>query len=253
MNQRKNITLGRKEQISAVFKKELKSYFNSPIAYIFLAVFNLFSNFLFFYMPNFWEIGSASMSQFFHVLKFTYIFFIPAITMRLWAEEKQLGNLEITFTLPLSNTEIILGKFFAALSFLAIALASTLLIPITLITIARPDISLIFGGYLAALFFGAAFIALGMYISWKSSDQITAFLLTFVIGFFLVMLGYPPVLNLAILSWLGQFKPLLASFSFSWHFDSITRGMLDSRDIIYFLLFTFTFLYLNQKSIEQQR
>lgn len=247
-----NTLLCRKEQTQAVFLKELKSYFNNTIAYIFLIVFNLFSAFLFFYMPNFWEIGAASMQQLFHILKFTYLFFIPAITMRLWAEEKQMGSIETLFTLPLADNEIIAGKFLAALAFLAVALLSTFMLPLSLMLIAKPDIGLLFSGYLAAFIFGAAFIALGMYLSWKSNDQISAFLLTFLVGFVFVMLGYPPILNLSFLSWLGGFKTLLASLSLSWHFDSLARGMLDSRDWIYFFSFIFLFLYLNKKDMQKQ-
>lgn len=239
--------------IPILYRKELSSYFNSNIVYIFLAVFHVFNNFLFFNMPSFWDMGIANMSHFFHMLKFTFLFFIPAITMRLWAEEKQTGTLEITFTLPIRIHEIILGKFLAAITFLFITLLSTILLPVSLLTLAQPDIFLIICGYFASFLFGSAFIALGMYISWKSTDQMNAFLLTFVFGFFLVMLGYPPVLQLSIFSFLGQWKTFLASFSLSWHFDSLAQGVLDSRDFLYFFIFIFLFLYLNYNTIRWQR
>ncbi len=234
--------------INVIYKREMGHYFNTPIGYIFLAIFILFAGFmLFFTPPRFWDSGN-SMRSFFDLLPILYMFFIPAITMRLWAEEKKSGTIEFFFTLPFTETEAILGKFLSALTFLAIALSTTLPIAVTTILTGSPDLAQILGGYLGGLLSGAAYISLGLYLSWLVNDQINAFLLAFLASFFFFMLGYQPLLQ-----FFGPWKDFLAFFSISWHVQSLYRGLIDTRDILYFILFPLLFLYLNRESIWRSR
>ena len=234
--------------ILTVFQREFKNYFNTAIGYVFLAIFSLTINFLFFYLPGFWDANVASMDNFFSWIRIVYIFFIPAITMRLWAEEKKTGTIEVLFTLPYRSWEIIIGKYLSALAFLAVALCSTLLIPISLGIISSPDWMIIIGGYLGVLFLGSSYIALGLYISWMTQDQIVAFLVSMAVSFLFFIMGYPHFLQ-----FMGPLSPVVAFISLSWHFESLSRGLFDSRDIIFFITFSFLCLYFNYNSIESRR
>lgn len=239
-----NISL---KNAGVIYRRELANYFNTPIGYIFLGVFHLIILLFVFSITQFWERG-RSIDSFFESLRIAYIIFIPAITMRLWAEDKRSGTIEILFTLPMKTSEIILGKYFAALVFLAIALGSTAFLPVTVIYSSNPDIMIILGGYIGAFLMGAAYTALGLYLSWLSRDQISAFLISFAGIFFLFLLNYHPILQ-----HMGALKSSLAYLSVSWHFDAMYRGLIDTRDFIYFAGFIFLFLYLNQRSIENSR
>ncbi len=234
--------------VKTIFRREFENYFNTPIGYVFLATFSIFTNFFFFYLPGFWEINMATMDNFFSWVRIVFIFFVPAITMRLWAEEKRSGTIEILFTLPHTPAEAILGKFFSALCFLTIALLSTLFIPVSIGIVGDPDWMVIIGGYFGIIFLGGAYIALGLYISWLTQDQIIAFLISTGACFFFFLLGLPQLLQL-----LGPVGPAAAYLSVSWHFDSISRGLFDTRNFLYFLTFIYLFLYLNYRGIEQSR
>ena len=247
MSQKSIINLSSRN-IGTVLNREFWNYFNTPIGYVSLFIFSVVLNFLFFNMAKFWDGGRATLDSFFGMIRITYIFFIPAITMRLWAEEKRSGTIEVLFTLPMKVSEMIIGKYLSAVFFLVIALASTFLLPITLQVLSTPDWSLIIGGYQGSLWLGMSYIAMGLYISWLTQDQIVAFLITFVACFIFFIMGYPPFLQL-----MGDLSPIFAFLSASWHFDSLSRGLLDSRDLLYFILFIFLFLYLNYRSIENRR
>ena len=234
--------------VQTIFKREFQNYFNTPIGYVFLFIFSLMLNFLFFNQGRFWETGQASANALFSIMRITFIFFIPAITMRLWAEEKKSGTVELLFTLPMRDDEIILGKFLSAVSFLLIGLASTLFFPLTLEIISEPDWSLILGGYLGAFLLGSSYIALGIYISWLTHDQIIAFLATLMVCFILFIMGFQPFLQL-----LDPLSPIFAFLSASWHFDALSKGLFDTRDILYFLTIIWLFLYLNKRSIQNRR
>lgn len=238
----------RMSYLMALIRKEFFSYFYTPIGYIFLAIFLLLMNFLFFVIAKFWDLGFSTIDDYFRMLRFAYIFFIPAITMRLWAEEKRSGTIEILFTLPYREMELILGKYISALLFLGIALLLTLFVPISIGILAPLDPNLIIGSYLGAFFLGASYIALGEYISWKTKDQISAFLITMAFAFLFFIMGYSPILQ-----YLGPLKEMVAFLSLSWHYDSIARGLLDTRDFIYFLSFSALFLYLQYRSIQEVR
>jgi ABC-2 type transport system permease protein len=235
------------KNVKTIYRREFANYFNTPIGYIFLGIFVLLVNFLFFFITRFFDRG-YSLQGLFDMLKLIYLAFIPVITMRLWAEERRSGTVELLLTLPFNELELILGKYFSAVVFLGITLATTIVIPSIALLVASPDLIVLLGSYLGAWLSGAAYIAMGLYISWLTRDQITAFLLSFLACLFVYLLGYQPILQ-----FFGPFKELLGFLSVSWHSDSLAAGLLDTRDLLYYISFTSLFLYLNKISIENFR
>jgi len=233
--------------VYAVFKKEFRSYFNSPIAYIFITAFLVFSGWLFF--RGFFLIGQATMRPFFSILPWEFLFFVPAVTMRLWAEEKKMGTMELLMTLPLKDGEIVIGKFLAAFLFLAITVLLTITFPLTLYYLGKPDLGPILGGYIGALLMGAAYLSIGLFISSLTENQIVAFILSVFACFGLFIIGEPIVLT-ALPGWLAGFFSFLGLGS---HFQSIGRGVIDSRDIIYYLSVIIFFLFLNTRFVESRK
>ena len=235
------------KNVKTVFRRELANYFNTPIGYIFLGIFVVLVNFLFFFITKLFDRGYA-LQGLFDMVKLIYLAFIPVITMRLWAEERRSGTVELLLTLPFNEMELILGKYFSALVFLSLALATTLVLPLIALFVSSPDLMVVFGSYLGAVLSGSAYIAMGLYISWLTRDQITAFLLSFLACLFIYLLGYQPVLQ-----FFGPLKELLGFLSVSWHADSLAAGLLDTRDLLYYLSFSALFIYLNKVSIENFR
>ncbi|AFM14307.1 ABC transporter permease subunit [Turneriella parva] len=235
------------KNVKTVYRREFANYFNTPIGYIFLGIFAILVNFLFFFITRFFDRG-YSLQGMFDMLKLIYLAFIPVITMRLWAEERRSGTVELLLTLPYSEVELILGKYLSALVFLGLSLATTLFLPILAFYVGAPDFMVLIGSYLGAWLSGSAYIAMGLYISWLTRDQITAFLLSFLACLFIYLLGYQPVLQ-----FFGPMKELLGFLSVSWHSDSLSAGLLDTRDLLYYLSFSALFLYLNKVSIQKFR
>lgn len=235
--------------ILALFKKELRSYFASPPGYIFIGFYLLVSNGFFFFIHDFFRMGQATMRDYFMTLPWIFLFFIPAVTMRLWAEERKLGTLEILLTLPLREAEVVLGKFFASLVFLLITLAFTITVPVSIGILGRPDWGVIAASYAGAVFLGAAYLAIGLWISSLTESQVAAFIVSVAAIFFLLAVGIAP----AWLGSVGWFAALCEYLSMLSHFQNILRGVLDSRDAVYYVLVVTLFLYLNVKSIESQK
>jgi len=232
--------------IYILFKKELMGYFNSPIAYIFLAVFLVVGNWLFF--NYFFVIAQTSMRQYFSLLPWIFLFLSPAVTMRLWSEEKKSGTIEFLLTLPVTDWQVVLSKFLGALFFIFIALALTLTIPVSLIFMGDIDMGPVIGGYLGALFLAGSYLALGLFISSLTKNQIIAFVLGLVACFVVFIVGTDFVLNQA-----PQFA--LATMKFlglGSHFANVSRGVIDSKDVIYYLSFIFIFLWLNVRVVEKR-
>jgi ABC-2 type transport system permease protein len=230
-----------------IFKREFASYFNSPIAFIYLTVFLALSSWLF--LKGFFLIGEASMRTYFGLVPWIFLFFVPAITMRLWAEERKVGTMELLMTLPVTDTEAVLGKFLASFVFLLLSLALSFVVPIVVAALGDPDPGQIIGGYLGSVLIGAAFLAIGLFISSLTENQIVAFILSVVGIFGLFILGEDFVL-------FGVPDRLVPVFSFlglAGHYDSVSRGVVDSRDIVYYLSVIGFFLYLNVKSIEARK
>jgi ABC-2 type transport system permease protein len=235
------------EKIFAIFKKEFKSYFVSPIAYVFITVFLVISSFLFF--QTFFLNNQAEMRGYFEFLPWIFLFFVPAITMRSWAEERKVKTLELLLTWPVSDFEVVTGKFLAALGFLAVAILLSITIPITIMIIGRPDMGPIIGGYIGVLFMGAAYLAIGMWISSYTENQIIAFILGVVATFIFYIVGSPFIVIFAP----NVLAPLLTYVGLGTHFESVERGVIDSRDIIYYCSIVGFFLFLNIQALASRK
>lgn len=229
--------------IFALYKKELTSYFNSPIAYIFIAGFLVVGNWLFF--NSFFLVGQASLRSYFAILPWLFLFLTPAVTMRLWAEEKKSGTIEFLLTLPLTDWQIVLAKFLAALSFMALTLALSITLPISVSKLGELDWGVVIGSYLGALLLAGAYLSLGLFISSMTKNQIIAFVIALASSFLFFIIGADFVLATAprILA------PLMSAIGLSSHFSNIAKGLIDTKDIFYYLSFIFVFLWLNAKVI----
>lgn len=222
------------------------SYFNSPIAYIFIGVFLVVGNWLFF--NYFFLINQASMRNYFALLPWIFLFLSPAITMRLWSEEKKSGTIEFLLTLPVRDWQVVLGKFFGALAFLFISLLLTISIPLTIISLGDVDMGPIIGSYLGSLFLGGSYLALGLFISSLTKNQIIAFVLGLVACFAAFMIGADFVLAGAP----GFAVPIMKFFGLGSHFYNIAKGVIDTKDIVYYISFIFIFLWLNVRIVERR-
>ena len=228
-------------------RKEFLSYFQSTIAYIFITLFLVVSQWLFF--QGFFLIGQATMRDFFGFVPIIFLVFVPAATMRLWAEEQKLGTAEILLTFPVRDWEVVLGKFLASFAFLSVTVLLTLPLAATTAWLGNPDDGAMIGGYLGCLLIGGAYLAIGLWASSLTQNQIVAFILAVVICFMLYIIGSPLVLS-AIPEFL---RPFVSGLSLSSHFESIGRGVVDSRDIIYYLSIIGFFLFLNVRTIESRK
>jgi ABC-2 type transport system permease protein len=233
------------QNIWSIYRKELKSYFNSPIAYIVITVFLLISGW--FFATNFFLMGQATVRTVLSVIPLIFIVFAPAITMRSIAEEKKSGTIELLVTMPTRDIEIVLGKFLAALSLLAIALAFTLIYAITASFLGNLDEGPTFAGYLGLLLLGAVYVSIGIFASATSENQIVAFIISFVIIFVLFLL------DKILIFMPGPLVSLFEYLSVDYHFNSIARGVLDTRDLIYYLSMTTFALALAVRSLESRK
>jgi ABC-2 type transport system permease protein len=223
------------QQVLRICKKELKDYFISPIAYIVISIFLLVTGWFFF--TTFFYFNQADLRNFFDLLPFTFSFLIPAITMRLFSEELNMGSYEMLLTLPVTFTDILFGKFLAGVLFVAAALIPTLAYPVCISFMGQLDWGPVIGGYIGAVLLGAAFVAVGLFASSLTRNQIVAFIVGMVICFILAlidkMLLFFPRSMLGFLGYLGA----------DYHFKNIAKGIVDSRDIIYFFSVVFIGLY----------
>jgi ABC-2 type transport system permease protein len=235
--------------VGAIFKKELRSYFASPLGIVFILFYLLVSNGFFFFIQDFFRAGQASMRGYFMTLPWIFLFFVPAVTMRLWAEERKLGTLEMLLTMPLRESEVVLGKFLASLAFLAITLACTFTVPLSIGILGRPDWGVIAASYVGALFLGSAYLAIGLWISSLTESQVVAFIVSVAVIFLFLAAGIAP----AWLGSVGWFAALCEYLSLLSHFQNILRGVLDSRDVVYYVSVVTLFLYLNVKNIEARK
>ena len=219
----------------AVFKRELKGYFSTPLAYVFLVIFLFFSGYLTF-KQGFFEMEQADMRTFFMNMPLLFIFMVPSTAMRLWAEERKAGSIELLFTLPITISQAVLGKFLAAWLFLGIALALTFPMVITVCYLGNPDIGMIVTGYLGSFLMAGGFLAIGCFFSALSKNQVISFVLTAVACLILIYAGMPSTLN-----YVSTFLPAgliaaIENMSFQIHFESIQKGLLKFGDIAYFIL-----------------
>lgn len=221
--------------IRTIAKRELASYFASPVAYVFLVIFLLLTGFLTFTAGAFFERGEASLASFFAWHPWVYLVLVPAVGMRLWSEERRAGTLELLLTLPVTAWQAILGKFLASWLFLAIALALTFPVVITVNVLGEPDNGALVAGYVGSLMLAGAYLAITCLTSALTRNQVIAFILAVVACLFLILAGFSPVTDLLVRWASPAVVDTVAAFSVVTHFDGFQKGVIDSKDVLFFL------------------
>lgn len=218
-----------------ILKRELGSYFATPLAYVFILIFLVLSGMVTFYLGQFYEREQADLTPFFTFHPWLYLFLVPAISMRLWSEERNSGSIELLLTLPLTKMEAVLGKFLAAWLFSGLALALTFPVWLTVNYLGDPDNGVILTSYLGSWLMAGGFIAIGSCMSALSKSQVIAFITTAIVCFFFILAGFPLVLNV-FKGWLPvAFVDAIATLGFLTHFSSMSKGVVSLRDLLYFL------------------
>ena len=236
-----------------ICKREFSGYFGTPIAYVFLAIFVFLSGIFAFYIGSFFERAQADLQSFFQFHPWLYLFLIPALAMRLWAEERRSGTIELLFTLPVTMIQAVIGKFLAAWAFTAIALALTFPLWITVNYLGDPDNGVVLAGYLGSLLMAGAFLAIGSCISALTRNQVIAFVVSGVVSLGFILSGFPLVLE-----FVGALAPPIVveavrSFSFLTHFQAISKGVVQAGDIVYFVSLIVFWLFVNAVVIEWRK
>ncbi|MCZ4323381.1 MULTISPECIES: ABC transporter permease subunit [Pseudomonas] len=222
-------------QLSVVFKRELASYFATPLAYVFILIFLVLSGVFTFYLGGFFESGQANLAPFFNFHPWLYLFLVPAIAMRLWAEERKSGTIELLMTLPITRFDAVTGKFLAAWAFAGLALLLTFPMIITVNYLGEPDNGAIITGYIGSWLLAGAYLAIGSCMSALAKNQVIAFILAVSVCFLFIVSGFPMVLD-GFSGWAPQWLvDAVASLSFLTRFDAISKGVIDLRDLLYFL------------------
>ncbi len=222
--------------IGNVLRRELSGYFATPVAYVFLVIFLVMTGVFSFYLGSFYERGIADLNPFFRFHPWLYLFLVPAISMRLWAEERRSGTIELLFTLPLTTGQAVLGKFLAAWLFIALALLLTMPIWLTVNYLGAPDNGVILAAYCGSWLMAGGFLAIGSCMSALTRNQVVAFILSIVVCFLFLLSGMPMVMNL-FNDWAPQMVlDGIAGLSFLKHFADISKGVIDLRDLVYFAL-----------------
>ena len=222
--------------IRTIAKRELVGYFASPVAYVFIVIFLLMTGFFTFMIGRFFESDNASLTAFFTYLPWLYLFLVPAVGMRLWSEERRSGTMELLLTMPISTWQAILGKFLASWVFLGIALALTFPMVITVNYLGSPDNGVIFASYCGSFLLAGAYLAVTCMTSAMTRNQVISFIVSVVICFVLVLIGFPPVTKF-LHEVMGLGQPVvtgIAGLSVITHFEWLERGVIDSRDLIFF-------------------
>ena len=233
-----------------IFRRELASYFSTPLAYVFIVIFLASSGAFTFYLGNIFQRGQADLQSFFQYHPWLYLFLIPAVAMRLWSEERKTGTIELLMTLPVSTTEAVLGKFLAAWAFIAIALVLTFPIWLTVNYLGDPDNGIIVASYVGSLVMAGSYLAIGACVSALTKNQVIAFIVAVVVCFLFLTSGLEIVLAF-FRNWAPPFVvDAIASMSFLTHFSSVTRGVIDLKDVIFFGSVIGIALYVNVAFIE---
>jgi ABC-2 type transport system permease protein len=236
--------------MTTIFKRELRAYFATPVAYVFIVIFLVLAGAATFYIGSFYERGQADLEPFFQFHPWLYMFLIPAISMRLWSEERKAGTLELLLTLPISLGASVLGKYLAAWMFTALALVGTFPIWLTVNYLGEPDNTVIVAGYIGSLLMAGGFLAIGACISALTKNQVIAFVVSFSICFAFNLSGFPMVIDM-FSAWAPQaIVDVISSFSFLTHFNSILKGVIDVRDLVFFASLIAFWLYANVLAIE---
>ena len=239
--------------INVILKRELASYFATPVAYIFIIIFLMLSGVFTFYIGQFFERGQADLTSFFNFIPWLYLVLVPAVAMRLWSEERRSGTIELLMTLPISTFHIVLGKFVASWLFLGLALALTFPLWLTVNYLGEPDNGVILAGYLGAWLMAGGFLAIGSCLSAMTKNQIIAFIMTLLVCFLMVVSGFPIVQDV-----FSSWAPLwlvdgVSNISFLTHFNAISRGVIDLRDVIYFVVLITAWLYATAVVVDMKK
>jgi ABC-2 type transport system permease protein len=239
--------------IGPIFRRELGSYFTTPVAYVFIVIFLVLAGATTFYLGGFFERGQADLQPFFNFHPWLYLFLIPALSMRLWAEERRSGTIELFLTLPVTIPEAVIGKFLAAWVFTGIALALTFPFWLTVNYLGSPDNGVIFASYLGSFLMAGAFLAIGTAVSAATKNQVIAFVISAAVCFLFIASGSPLVLG-PIVQWLpGGAIEAITSLSFLQHFASIERGVMALTDLVYFGSIIVLFLFANTALVELKK
>ncbi|MBI1292202.1 ABC transporter permease subunit [bacterium] len=236
-----------------IVKRELASYFITPVAYVFIVIFLFLTGIFTFYLGSFFERGMADLTPFFVFHPWLYLFLIPAISMRLWSEERKQGTIELLMTLPIPMYAMVLGKFLAAWLFTAIALALTFPLWITVNYLGTPDNGVILAGYIGSFMLAGAYLAIGAFISSISKNQVISFVGSVVVCLLFILAGFPVVLEFVsglAPQWLIN---TISQFSFLTNFESLTKGIIDGRFIVYVLSMIGCFLFANAVMVEMKK
>ncbi len=222
--------------VVTIMRRELTSYFATPVAYVFIVIFLVLSAAFTFYLGGFYERGQADLTPFFGFHPWLYLFLVPSVSMRLWAEERKSGSIELLLTLPVTVWQAVLGKFFAAWLFTGLALALTFPVWVSVNYLGEPDNGVILAAYIGSFLMAGGFLAIGAAISAATRNQVIAFILALVVCFAFLLSGLPMVLEL-FRGWAPQsVVDAIASLSMMTHFNDIMRGVIDLRDLVYFVL-----------------
>ena len=228
--------------IRSIFRRELGSYFATPLAYVFVLIFLVAASAMAFQLGRLFERGQADLQPFFTFHPWLYLLLVPAVAMRLWAEERRSGTIELLLTQPITLWQAVMGKFLAAWAFMGIALALTFPIWITINYLGDPDNGAIAAAYVGSLLMAGGFLAVGSCMSALTRNQVVAFVLAVAVCFVLLLIGYPAVLD-AVSGWAPSLLiDTLASLSFYSHFESLQKGVIDLRDVLFYLLLIGFFL-----------
>jgi len=222
--------------ISTIFKREFKSYFDSPVAYVFLVAFLVLTGVMTFILQSYYERRQANLTPFFQMIPWVYLLLIPASTMGLWAEERRTGTIELLLTLPVTLMEALIGKFLAAWAFIGIAIGLTFPIVITTAWLGDPDMGAVFCGYLGSFLLAGACVAIGIFSSALSRSQVIGFVIALSISLFMLIIGIDQVIG-ALAQWRVPSRIVngIASLSLMQHFDAMRRGVIDFYDIGYYI------------------
>ena len=220
----------------AIARRELAGYFATPVAYVFIVIFLALAGALTFYLGGLYERGQADLQPFFAFHPWLYLFLVPAVSMRLWSEERKSGSIELLLTLPVTMWQAVLGKFLAAWAFVGIALLLTFPMWITVNYLGEPDNGVILASYIGSLLMAGGFLAIGACLSAATRNQVIAFILTVVVCFLLLLAGFPLVLDFFRALLPAVLVDAVAGLSFLTHFNAISRGVIDLRDLLFFVL-----------------
>jgi ABC-2 type transport system permease protein len=222
--------------VKTIAKRELSAYFASPVAYVFIVIFLLLAGFFTFMAGGFFERNQANLASFFLWHPWLYLFLVPAVGMRLWSEERRMGTMELLLTMPITTWQAIVGKFLASWAFLALALLFTFPVVMTVNYLGNPDNGVIFAAYVGSLLLAGAYLAISCMTSALTRNQVISFILSVVISLFLILAGWPPVTKLLEqITEDPRLVEMVAAFSVMTHFDGFQRGVIDTRDLVFFL------------------